>query len=251
MKEDFLLLAGVNNEPEIFYTLEGEGKYVGKPSVFMRLFGCNLTCKGFASPGSPHGCDSYISWSVKNRVSFDQLFEIFEKQGFVQNFIDDHAIFKITGGEPFIREKPLIEFIKAFREKYGFLPHIDFETNGTIVPNEFWDREAMATFTVSPKLASNGDPYIKRYNEKALEFHSLANSCFKFVVKSEADIQEIEDNYITPFNLMRSKVYLMPCCGSREELIQNCTQTAEWCKKYGYSFSSRLHLMLWDKALRV
>ena len=40
---------------------------------------CNLTCKGFASKDSPHGCDSYISWSVKNKMTFNEIFEYFEE----------------------------------------------------------------------------------------------------------------------------------------------------------------------------
>ena len=42
---------------KIFYTVEGEGEYIGKPSVFMRLASCNLTCSAFISEDSPHGCD--------------------------------------------------------------------------------------------------------------------------------------------------------------------------------------------------
>ena len=52
-----------------FYTIEGEGEHIGKPSVFLRLSNCNLTCKGFATEDSPHGCDSYISWKVKNKYT--------------------------------------------------------------------------------------------------------------------------------------------------------------------------------------
>ena len=48
----------------LFYTVEGEGEFIGQPSVFMRMSMCNLTCKGFASDGSPNGCDSFISWSM-------------------------------------------------------------------------------------------------------------------------------------------------------------------------------------------
>ena len=57
---DSLIIAGQNNDPEIFYTLEGEGAYVGYPSVFMRLSMCNLTCKGFASVDSPNGCEVIV-----------------------------------------------------------------------------------------------------------------------------------------------------------------------------------------------
>ena len=45
---------------------------------------CNLTCKGFASEDSPHGCDSYISWSVKNKMTFNEIFEYFETHNLVE-----------------------------------------------------------------------------------------------------------------------------------------------------------------------
>ena len=32
---------------ELFYSLQGEGMFVGVPSVFLRTFGCNFTCSGF------------------------------------------------------------------------------------------------------------------------------------------------------------------------------------------------------------
>ena len=41
------------SDDKIFYTVEGEGEFVGYPSVFMRLSMCNLTCKGFASATAP------------------------------------------------------------------------------------------------------------------------------------------------------------------------------------------------------
>ena len=72
---------------ELFYSAQGEGRFVGVPSVFLRTFGCNFTCSGFGcGPGEKSteadevaknvhlykdftslplvntGCDSYASW---------------------------------------------------------------------------------------------------------------------------------------------------------------------------------------------
>ena len=35
---------------ELFYSIQGEGKYMGVPSIFLRTFGCNFTCGGFGMP---------------------------------------------------------------------------------------------------------------------------------------------------------------------------------------------------------
>ena len=75
---------------EKFYSLQGEGRFVGVPSVFLRTFGCNFTCAGFGLPPGERsteadsvaksvqlysrledlplvktGCDSYASWHPK------------------------------------------------------------------------------------------------------------------------------------------------------------------------------------------
>jgi len=145
------------SDDKIFYTLEGEGEFVGRPSVFMRLSMCNLTCKGFASADSPNVCDSFISWSVKNRMTFDEIFEYMSLNKY-NCYLKDGAILKITGGEPLIQQKQLLNFIEAFIARYAFCPIIDFETNATILPDEKWITEYSATFTTSPKLSNNGDP---------------------------------------------------------------------------------------------
>ena len=65
------------------------------------------------------------------------------------------------------------------------------------------------------------------------------------------DIKEIEEMYVNRFNIKKSVVYLMPCCGSRKELIEKSAQVVEWCKEYNYLYSPRLQLLVWDKALKV
>lgn len=246
--EDYLL---ISDDTAGFYTLEGEGEYVGQPSVFMRLFGCNLLCRAFASPASPNGCDSFISWSKKNKWTFQEIFDHYEKNNFVEH-LRNRAIWKITGGEPTLRQEPLLKFVRAFVNKYGFTPRIDFETNATIQPDERWVTEFCATFTTSPKLTTNGDPEERTYKPEVLKWHVEHNSGFKFVITSDRDIEEIWRKYIDDFegiNVPLQRVWFMPCSGSREEHIQNAPAVAEYAKAMHVNFSPRLHLLIWNMAL--
>jgi len=84
-----------------------------------------------------------------------------------------------------------------------------------------------------------------------LEWHARNRSCFKFVVQSEADIEEVQKEYVNKFKIHRDRIWLMPCCGSRDELIQNSAQVVEWCKEHNYNYSPRLQLLVWNKALKV
>jgi len=236
----------------VFYTIEGEGRYAGYPSVFMRLSMCNLTCQGFKSKDSPFGCDSYVSWSIKNKLEFDKITKLLEEKDCITKLFNG-AIFKITGGEPLIQQKKLLEFMEHFIAKYGFRPQIDFETNGTIMPENDWVDLFGATFTVSPKLANNGDPEDKRYKPDVLRRHVELNSCFKFVIKDKEDILEILSKYIKEptIQIPRVNTWLMPCCGSRAEQNTISPIVADLCKEYGFKFSPRLQLLIWDKALKV
>lgn len=243
----------VLSDDKLFLTIEGEGEYIGQPSVFMRLSMCNLTCKAFASESSPHGCDSFISWSVKNKMTFAEIFQLMEDNNY-QEHLRNRAIFKITGGEPLISQKQLLKFIEAFIVRYQFLPRIDFETNATILPDERWRKEFNATFTTSPKLKSNGDPEEKTYKPKVLRWHSTHNSGFKFVIQNEEDVDEVWRKYLDDYegiNAPLQRVWFMPCCGSREEHIERAPRVVEFAKQNHVNFSPRLHLLVWDRALKV
>lgn len=148
---------------EIFYSAQGEGRFVGVPSVFLRTFGCNFTCAGFGcKPGEKSteadevaknvhlytdfnklplvntGCDSYASWhpefkhlspNFDTADLVDKLLELTPNQKWVQNNGNDvHLV--ITGGEP------LLGWQRAYEEllshpRMADLQNITFETNGT------------------------------------------------------------------------------------------------------------------------
>ena len=146
---------------ELFYSIQGEGRYMGVPSVFLRTFGCNFTCAGFGMPKGQlsteaddvaythreietffkyeelplvkTGCDSYASW----HPSFKDLSPMLTTDAIVERIMeilpynewrDEHLV--ITGGEPLLgwqRSYPdLLE-----HSKMRNLKEITFETNGT------------------------------------------------------------------------------------------------------------------------
>jgi len=237
----------------IFYTIEGEGEYIGQPSLFMRMSMCNLTCVGFASESSPNGCDSFISWSIKNKMTFDEIFQLMEDNNYVEH-LRNNAIWKLTGGEPLIQQKQLLKLVEAFVDRYKFLPRIDFESNATLMPDERWVTDFKATFTTSPKLTTNGDPEEKTYKPDVLKWHRAHGSGFKFVINKSEDIEEIWRKYIKDeheINVPLNRVWFMPCCGSREEHIERAPVVAEYAKALHVNFSPRLHLLLWNMALKV
>ena len=242
------------SDDKIFYTVEGEGEYVGMRSLFMRMSMCNLTCIGFASEDSPHGCDSYVSWSVKNKMTFNEIFAFMEENNWIEK-LEKGTIWKLTGGEPLVQQKQLLKIVEAFVTKYGFLPKIDFESNATIMPSPRWKEEFKATFTTSPKLTTNGDPERKTYKPEVLKYHKSIGSGFKFVINDpEADIKEIWRKYVEDgegINVPLDRIWFMPVAGSRKEHIENAAAVVEYAKAMHVNFSARLHLLVWDMALKV
>lgn len=237
------------SDDHVFYTIEGEGKYIGEPSVFMRMSMCNLTCKGFATDDSPHGCDSFVSWSVKNRYTYEELNDFYADNGFAKE-LERGAILKITGGEPLLQQKRLLEWMETFVERFNFNPRIDFESNSTLKPIDDWYTKYNATFTLSPKMSNNGDPENRRYKPDIIKHHNERGECFKFVINSEEDEKELFEKYIDNGLVDRNNIWLMPCCGSRDEHTEKAGLVAELCKKHNFKFSPRLQLVIWNMALK-
>lgn len=182
---------------ELFYSIQGEGRFMGVPSVFLRTFGCNFKCAGFGMPKGEHsiaaddiaythsnieafqkyeelplvatGCDSYASW----HPSFKSLSPLMSSDGIVDRIMDilpfnqwedEHLV--ITGGEPLLGWQRAYPDLLSHPKMYA-LKEITFETNGTqeLTPEfyEFltkWtlDRGYSAlTFSVSTKLSCSGE----------------------------------------------------------------------------------------------
>lgn len=165
---------------ELFYSIQGEGKYMGVPSVFLRTFGCNFKCEGFGMPAGQKtveylnvnpedyktynelplvstGCDSYASWDPRFKhlspvLSSDSIAEAIVDTLPYGQWEDEHLV--ITGGEP------LLGWQRAYPDlldhpKMAGLKEITFETNGTqeITP-EF--RRYLLDWTLNPRGTIGG-----------------------------------------------------------------------------------------------
>lgn len=268
---------------ELFYSIQGEGRYMGVPSVFLRTFGCNFTCASFGMPAGQRsneiepiaarikefksynelplvstGCDSYASWDVRFKhlspmLSTDSIAESIMKILPHGEWRDEHLV--ITGGEPLLgwqRAYPdLLE-----HEKMKNLKEITFETNGTQqLSKEFkhylgewtatdWDREI--TFSVSAKLSCSGEPRDKAILPKIVcEYAEVGYTYLKFVVATEEDAREA----IETVNVYRDAgftgpVYLMPVGGVESVYVLNNRRVAELAMKHGLRYSDRLQVPL-------
>jgi organic radical activating enzyme len=167
---------------ELFYSIQGEGRYMGVPSVFLRTFGCNFKCAGFGMPKGKlstevdaiaqivdkfktyeelplvsTGCDSYASWDPRFKdlspmltsdAIVDRIMEILP----FDEWQDEHLV--ITGGEP------LLGWQRAYPDllnhpKMAGLKEITFETNGTQpISKEF--RHYLLDWTLNPKHGRRG-----------------------------------------------------------------------------------------------
>jgi len=216
---------------EIFYSIQGEGKLSGRPSLFIRVGGCNLTCPGF----STHGCDSFYAVDKKYKASW-QMMSISELIVEIEKYYPCDIV--LTGGEPTLYYKNFYPIIEKFK-------NITIETNATIeIDFEKYPAFKDVTFAMSVKLSNSGEEYSKRINKKAIQYiaNNAKNSFFKFVIDSDVN-NEIED-IINGINL---DVYCMPLGETKEELEKNAPFVFNFCLKHNYFYSDRIHIRLFSK----
>jgi len=201
---------------EIFYSIQGEGPNIGRPSVFLRLAGCNLKC---------NFCDTKYSWSNSEfeSISNKKIIQRIGKFG-CKNLV-------ITGGEPLLQQneiKTLLDELKEYK--------IEIETNGSI---RLKIAKNIEQINCSPKLSNSGN---LTYSLSILPNNKKV--IYKFVVRKKSDISEIQ-NFCKKYKIPKTKIWLMPEGTDRNTIIRRSVWLSEICKKEGYNFSPRLHIMLW------
>ncbi|TLS37294.1 7-carboxy-7-deazaguanine synthase QueE [Pseudalkalibacillus caeni] len=184
---------------EIFETVEGEGTKAGFPTVFVRVFHCNLRCSW---------CDTPYSYAPEKAEYTASIEEIIEK---IKGFNSRNICF--TGGEPLIHREKSAALIDAMTQ----LPHIDdihIETNGAIDLKPFaelrdnnflWKKKVR--FVMDYKLPDSGEQHRMLHGN----FGVLSEGDeIKFVIGSDEDFniaKEIKETYHEKGQVLFSPVW--------------------------------------------
>lgn len=238
---------------EHFSSIQGEGKTAGIRAVFLRLAGCNLTCGGINTvktgqldSGATWRCDTIEVWTKGEKITCSKLLELFEVRGYISS-LESGAHLVITGGEPLLQEGGLLNFIKLLPKS----TFIEVETNGTIVPSkEFASR--ISQFNVSPKLRNSGMKTSDRIIPASLTYFARElKSIFKFVTTQDEDWDEIERDFLQPYQIPKSRIWIMAGADSREKLEVMQSRIVNMTILKGVNYSPRLHIAIWDKKTGV
>jgi organic radical activating enzyme len=217
---------------ELFYSIQGEGRYMGVPSIFLRVFGCNFTCSGFGMPRGElsdervliakrkkefkdykdlplvsTGCDSYASWDPKFKdfspiLTTDSIAESIKTMLPQGNWVDEHLV--ITGGEPLLGwQKSYPDLLNHDLMKW--LPELTFETNGTQPLSkpfkkylQNWTSENgrtkhSLTFSISAKLPNSGESWDDAIKPNIVrDYEDVGYTYLKFVIATEEDLADAE-----------------------------------------------------------
>lgn len=269
---------------ELFYSLQGEGKWMGAPSIFLRTFGCNFSCSGFGMPRGQKsqerylvqaenfkeykslplvstGCDSYASWDPRFKhlspvLTIDAVVDGIMKVLPYSEWRDEHLV--ITGGEPLLGwQRVFPELLK--HKKMFALKHLTFETNGTQSLSKdltdcLWmlmDAGLDVTFSVSAKLPCSGEKWEEAIRPEIVNDYenNSTETYLKFVIATKEDFVDAQ-RATAEFRAggFEGKVYLMPVGGVESVYALNNKNVAQLAMDHGLYYSDRLQVPLFKNA---
>lgn len=202
---------------EIFYSLQGEARTIGLPTVFVRLTGCPLRC-GY--------CDSEYAFYGGERLSFEMILEK------IAAFNPRHIC--VTGGEP-LAQKECLPFLEALCDR-GY--EVSLETSGAL-PIEAVDTRVSRVMDI--KTPGSGE--VARNRWENVDFLSLHDQ-LKFVICSREDYEwarfKVDELALTG---KVSDVFFSPCHGKVKPV-----ELAEWilADNLPVRFQLQMHKLLWN-----
>lgn len=200
---------------EIFYSLQGESRTVGIPTVFVRLSGCPLRCSY---------CDTAYAFKGGDPVAVDDLLCRVARYGC--------RYVTVTGGEPLAQKA----CIKLLRELVGEGYEVSLETSGAI---DISEADTRVSRVMDLKTPGSGEEEKNHYPN--IE-HLTRNDQVKFVICDRADYDWAREQLVRWQLASRCEVLLSPASGR-----QDATQLAEWilADRLPVRFQLQLHKLLW------
>lgn len=200
---------------EIFYSLQGETRSVGCPTVFVRLTGCPLRCRY---------CDTSYAFSGGERMALAQILE--QVHGFGARYVT------VTGGEP-LAQPACLELLKQLAEA-GY--QVSLETSG-----------ALDVAAVDPRVVKILDLKGPSSGEMQRNLYSNVDRLspqdqVKFVIADEEDYQWSKATMVQYGLAERCEVLFSPSAG-----LQNPTELAEKIlrDRLPVRLQLQLHKLLW------
>jgi len=218
---------------EVFRSIQGESTYAGKPCIFVRLAGCNLNC-------------SYCDTKYSVRTSQGKVKTIRQVFKEIKEIFKEGDIIEITGGEPMLQKKEVLELCEKIGKKLSC--KILIETNGSVLldkSNESFidaylgNSYRTINYIMDWKCPSSG------MNDK-MEYVNLerlrTNDELKFVIGTQEDYDEMK-RIIIKYN---------PQCKILASTVWDKIKRADVVKQIlddglKVTFQIQIHKIIWDK----
>lgn len=234
-------------------TIQGEGKFIGTPSIFIRFGRCNMRCEGFAVEyTTPKGevkksCDTYYAVDAAFREQWQKMNadDVIKK---VSNILPNYKIdIVITGGEPLLYwNNEQFQYLLKYYISNGH--PVTIETNASLNMNFEYDYQKELIFSMSVKLSNSLEPLKKRLNINTLTniLSKTSNSYLKFVIDEEFKEKANEEIYSILKQIPKTEIYLMPMGDTTNEINLNSEVVIDMAIQNGFKYCDRLHIRVWD-----
>lgn len=234
--------------PEIFLSIQGEGRSLGQLRSFLRLSGCNLQCYWCDTPYTwnwegtdwPHidDADGKPAKYSQSRESVDMRFDAIAAR--VAELGAEGLV--ITGGEPLAQMSGLTALIRVLKSEQPQLV-VEIETNGTIAPSTEL-AGLVDLFMVSPKLDHAANRPGSALRPAALRaFAELDSAFFKFVAATRDDVETVK-RLTGVYGIASRRVYIMPLGTRSADITRIGGDLIDSVIRQGFNYSDRLHIHL-------